>query len=373
MDKTVLFVSSSFPQSSKDWKSVFVHQLLTALSESSFGRLSYWGPPGTLPSGVESLCLSQETKWLAELMNQGGIIHLLRQGGLSRFTFPPRLLYYLKRMYSRTSEIDLYHINWLQNAIPLLGSKKPVVISVLGSDLGILRIPGMISIIRLVLKNRSSVLAPNAEWMVEILEKNFGDLCKVVCVPLGIDDSWYKVEREREHNCLLKWLVISRLTKKKIGTLFDWGRDLFAEGSNNELNLFGPMQEQIYIPDWVHYHGPTFPEELRVKWFPRAAGLITLSQHDEGRPQVMLEAMAAGIPVIASDLPAHRNFINHKKTGWLASSRSGFKEGLQFLSSHAGNSAIGNNGRAWVRMEIGTWADCASRYVKVYKMVMEID
>jgi len=51
------------------------------------------------------------------------------------------------------------------------------------------------------------------------------------------------------------------------------------------------------------YHGPVSPDNLWGKWFPLCSGLITLSHHDEGKPQVMIEAMVAGLPVIASDMP----------------------------------------------------------------------
>jgi glycosyltransferase involved in cell wall biosynthesis len=64
------------------------------------------------------------------------------------------------------------------------------------------------------------------------------------------------------------------------------------------------------------------PRALLEEWFPQAAGLITLSQHDEGRPQVLLEAMAARLPVIASNLPAHRDLIRSGETGMLVDSHS---------------------------------------------------
>src|SRR3546814_20018551 len=59
------------------------------------------------------------------------------------------------------------------------------------------------------------------------------------------------------------------------------------------LHLYGPMEEEVELPGWVHYHGPASPRLLADEVFPAARGLITLSQHAEGRPQVLLEAMAA--------------------------------------------------------------------------------
>src|SRR3546814_9782056 len=87
-----------------------------------------------------------------------------------------------------------------------------------------------------------------------------------------------------------RWVVVSRLTRNKIGPLFEWGQPAFAS-PERELHLYGPMEEEVELPGWVHYHGPASPRLLADEVFPAARGLITLSQHAEGRPQVLLEAM----------------------------------------------------------------------------------
>jgi glycosyltransferase involved in cell wall biosynthesis len=367
----VMMVSTSYPADLKDWKSVFIRQLLHALSDCGQLKMSYWGPPGNLPENTAYLCQEDEKIWLAWLMEKGGIIHLLRQKGYLRFAVPIKLLILLRRAYQRQENVSLFHINWLQNALPLYGSKQPVVVSVLGSDLGLLRIPGMTSLLRQVFKKRCCVLAPNADWMKQDLQNRFGDIAKIITVPLGINNEWFKVKRVWPLIQPYKWLVVSRLTEKKIGTLFEWGKNIFCNGGKHELHLFGPMQESLKIPEWVHYHGSTNPNALCEKWFPKATGLVTMSQHDEGRPQVMLEAMAAGLPIIASDLQAHSDFITHQQTGWLADSEKSFSEGVEWLSIPENNQKVAENAHDWVKKKIGSWDDCAKRYVEIYQMIMD--
>jgi glycosyltransferase involved in cell wall biosynthesis len=366
----VMMVSTSYPQDQNDWKSVFISQLLHALSSRENLIMNYWGPDGILPENTKYLCNESEKNWLAWLMEKGGIIHLIRQRGVLAGIAPFKLLYFLHKAYKRQNNIDLLHINWLQNVLPLNKTKLPIVISVLGSDFGQLKIPGMTKLLRRNMKGRPCVLTPNADWMKEDLEKKFGDVSKIITVPLGLNASWYGIERSYPMKLPCKWLVVSRLTASKIGPLFEWGKNIFPQKDKHELHLFGPMQEKISVPEWVHYHGATDPGTLCSKWFPQAAGLVTLSRHDEGRPQVMLEAMASGLPVIASDLPAHRDFLSHKETGWLAVSEEEFTAGIEWLADDQKNIEIAVKARQWVKKEIGTWDDCAERYSAIYNMLL---
>ncbi len=365
-----MMVSSSYPRGEKDWKSVFIRQMLGPLADKTSVNMTYWGPSGNLPDGVTYACLPDESAWLDRLMEDGGIAHLLRKGGVRSFTVPLKFLLLLQRGCNRQKHVDLYHVNWLQNALSLWRRKQPALITVLGSDMGLLKLPGMTMLLRNVLKKRRCVLAPNADWMVDELKLRFGDVAQVIPIPLGIDDDWFALQEKRQVSSPNQWLVVARLTSKKMGSLFDWGKDFFSLQSDRELHLFGPMQEEIQIPEWVNYHGPTYPDELKKKWFPTATGLITTSQHDEGRPQVMLEAMAAGLPILASNIAAHRNFITHRKTGWLVDSQEEFNAGIQYLSSTTNNQAIAAAAREWVEKEVGTWSDCADRYLKTYHTLL---
>jgi glycosyltransferase involved in cell wall biosynthesis len=85
----------------------------------------------------------------------------------------------------------------------------------------------------------------------------------------------------------------------------------------------------------------------------------------------MLEAMAAGLPVIASDLPAHLDIVQHQKTGWIAATSDDLRQGLDWLDDTTLNLEVGEAARSWIRSSIGTWDDCASRYAIAYQQLLE--
>lgn len=363
----VLMVSTSYPASLEDWRGLFIRHLVDAMARRQDIRLRLWAPPGEVAAGVESDPTIAEAHWLARLMHQGGIAHLLRTTPVRGALSAARLLRLLSRVYRRNAGSQVLHLNWLQCALPLPRDGRPLLVSVLGTDLKLLSMPLMRQLLRRRIRGRPAVICPNADWMVPQLEEAFGDLARVRFLAFGIDPVWFAVARRPQLPS--RWLAVTRLTRDKLGPLLAWGEPLFA-GQARELHLFGPMQETIELPDWVHYHGPAAPAALAENWFPSAAGLVSLSRHAEGRPQVMLEAMAAGLPVLASDIPAHRSFLEHERTGWLCDSPRGLGEALQWLEEPGVNAAIGEAAREWARRTVGTWDDCAARYADEYRRLL---
>ena len=362
----ILLTSTSYPRTPESWQGTFIRSMVEALARRPGLELRVWAPPGPLPDAVASACTPAEAAWLESLAARGGIAHLLRKSPLAGLASALKLVRSLRAAFRR-EPADLFHANWLQSALAMSGTRTPAVVTVLGTDFALLRLPGMAALLRRALGQRPCVVAPNAEWMVAPLKQALGSAAQVEAVPFGVDERWYRIARAPQPGPR-RWLVVSRLTAAKIGPLFEWGEGLF--GPDDELHLFGPQQESLTLPAWVHYHGPTHAAALAAEEFPRAAGLITLSRHDEGRPQVVLEAMAAGVPVIASRLPAHEGIIQHMQTGWLVNGRDDFAEGLRALAEPRRNAAVGAAARDAIRAAIGTWDDCAAHYASLYARLL---
>ncbi|MDZ4316364.1 MAG: glycosyltransferase [Azonexus sp.] len=364
---SVFMTSTSYPADAQDWRGVFIRHIADALSRRPTLSLRLWAPPGeTAPSVLLDLTPG-EAKWLKHLMQAGGVAHLMRAGGLSGLTAPFALLWHLNKAYRRNERADVYHINWLQSAIAAPDNGRPILVTALGNDMQLLRFPLVRTLLNRIFKRHPTIICPNAEWMVEPLQNSFGKSARIIPVPFGIAPEWYNIQRQPRKPAI--WLVVSRLTARKLGPIFEWAHPHFADGLR-KLHVFGPTQEPIDIPDWVTYHGPASPKELLDDWFPVATGLISLSRHAEGRPQVMLEAMAAGLPILASNIEPHRNFISHQSTGWICDSQETFADGLTALEQESSGESIAAAAKAWVSASTGTWDDCAMRYEKMYDQLL---
>ncbi|MGH8233623.1 MAG: group 1 glycosyl transferase, partial [Rhodanobacteraceae bacterium] len=182
--------STSFPRDPSDWKGLFIYHMAAALARDKHVGLRLWAPPGVLPDGVASATLPGESARLSRLMDAGGISHLLRKHRVAGAREAVALLRMLGGVYRRSTDASLYHVNWLQCALPLPNDGKPALITVLGNDMKLLRKRLVRPALRRAMRGRKVAICPNADWMEQPLRAAFGDIAEVVPVPFGIDPQW---------------------------------------------------------------------------------------------------------------------------------------------------------------------------------------
>jgi glycosyltransferase involved in cell wall biosynthesis len=89
--------------------------------------------------------------------------------------------------------------------------------------------------------------------------------------------------------------------------------DAFGEIDGAELDLVGV---ECAAPAHVTAHG-AIRDRARVARFYREADFLVAPSHAEGMPTVVLEAFAAGLPVIATDVGANADLVRDGETGFL--------------------------------------------------------
>jgi glycosyltransferase involved in cell wall biosynthesis len=84
----------------------------------------------------------------------------------------------------------------------------------------------------------------------------------------------------------------------------------------------GPQRSQLQqqattlgIADRIDFTGEVAPEE--IPQFLADADVFILTSRSEGRPNVVIEALAAGLPVVSSALPGIDGLVKHGENGWV--------------------------------------------------------
>lgn len=116
----------------------------------------------------------------------------------------------------------------------------------------------------------------------------------------------------------------------------------------------------------------TFPGEVpysRISLYLAAADVFAFPSRFEGMPNAVMEAMAAGLPVVASDIPAHHALIRSGESGYLASDPDVFATRISaLLSDHELAMTVGLRGREAMRGEY-TFDGVARRYLDLYRRI----
>lgn len=83
-------------------------------------------------------------------------------------------------------------------------------------------------------------------------------------------------------------------------------------------SLSGQIEDFIKrheLTDAIYLPGTMAPETIPA--FYRAADVYISATHSDGTSVSLLEAMASGLPVIVTDIPANREWVHHGVNGWL--------------------------------------------------------
>ena len=128
------------------------------------------------------------------------------------------------------------------------------------------------------------------------------------------------------------------------------------------------FRDQVEIADKVHFLGA---RNDVPRWMPHFDVLWSTSGY-EGQSNAILEAMAAGVPVVATDIPGTRDLVVPEETGYLVQvgHRAGFARWTnQLLDDAALAARLGQAARQRVASEFGIEA-MLSRYVALYRSVL---
>ncbi len=240
-------------------------------------------------------------------------------------------------------------------------------------------------------ENLRSAACFHAVANTEIAEiRAFGLRNPIALIPNAISDAWIESAGSAEHFRSAFgvppdrriMLFLSRISPKKglplllqslrqCGKAFeDW---LLVIAGGDEFGHLGEVQALIHelkMEGAVKFVGPLIDQNKRDAF--AAAELFVLTSHSEGAPVVVPEALATGVPVLATQASPWPELVSHE-CGWLTEiSQQGVYEALvdALASSPERLRTMGQHGRALIQAEY-TWSRIAPRTMLVYDWLLD--
>jgi glycosyltransferase involved in cell wall biosynthesis len=255
----------------------------------------------------------------------------------------------------------------------------PYVISLRGGD-----VPGnepslalahcLLRFLRHAVFRRARAIVANSEGLR--LQAEAADPFSVRVIPNGVDSDFWCPPEQRPTLPPIRFLFAGRLQpQKNLPRLFAEAAALAAQGLPPfELHIVGDgperaglaqMAAELHLADRVTWHGWLNRAHLRDLY--RSCHCLVNPSDYEGMPNVVLEAMACGLPVVASNVPGNNTLVIPGKTGFLfdPADPGALRPALaQILNDRAQARTLGEHGRQRVMAEF-SWARVAQSYLEL--------
>ena len=148
-----------------------------------------------------------------------------------------------------------------------------------------------------------------------------------------------------------------------------WCLDIVGDGP--ERKKLEAYCRDNFLESSVFFHGSVAPEDMLM--FMGRADAFVFASFAEGRPNAVLEAMAARLPVIAAAIPAVLDLIENGDQGFLfpPGDTEKLKEHMSRLISHpAERQMMGDCARNTIKSMGLSWKESAGQYAALYAKVI---
>jgi len=393
----VLLITSAWPAAVDDPRGSFIRRLAVGLSARglTIDVVAPGHPTAPEISTIQGVTIHRavyarpaERQQLAVELS-GIVANLRRRPWLARYV--PRLVRALRQeALARAPGADLVHAHWLfpGGIAGRAAADKvnvPLVVTCHGSDVNLARrVPPLAWWIRSVLE-RADRLAPVSHALHRGLLALGAEPARVQTLPLGVamptewaadnmPASWHHFRSAPG----LRVLFAGGLSRNKSPeTLLEAVRLLQRNGCETSVAFIGDGPRRALLERKasglknVLIAGSCPPGEVAT-WI-LASDVLVLPSLSEGRGLVLVEAMACGRAVVASDIPGPDELVHDGRTGFRfpAGDPTALADCLaKFIKEPRLVSELGSGGRAFVESEGLLLEDSLDRHLAMYEQVL---
>jgi len=321
-----------------------------------------------------------------------GMISRIKQNPLRLLLIPFFLASFFFTALKAGKASDVLQAYWLPAGLVALGVQRftrvPVAINLWGSDFLFLQIPGFSFICSKLLRRADAIICESDHFKDRLQQFGVpGD--KISVLANGIDLKNFKIRDKPsarrqldlpENRTIIltvggmspvkgqRYLIeaIPEIIAKDPNVQFIFVGDgemrnklesLVSAGKLNPYVLFAGMQKASQIPLWLN-----------------AADILVLPSLSEGNPNVLLEAMASGLAVVASSVGGIPHMIRDGREGLLVPPKSPQALAgkiIPLIRDKALREKLGQNGLKTARANYATWEKQSAKLKTIYNALNE--
>ena len=384
-----LVLTSSFPLSQNSISGIFVKHLVDNLAQQiEMIVLTPCDRSNVVCQenyDYDVICFKYAPKIFQVLAHgPGGIPAILKSNKLYLLLVPGFLVSMFVKCLVYVEKVDLIHANWSICGIVggIVGSlfSKPVITTLRGEDVNkaennlILRL-----LIKATVKYSSTIICVSESMMHKIHKIANCEKTKIKFISNGIDKKLTE-KYKKKNNSIKKDIILttagSLTENKNTVSVLKAVNNLTKRGFKVTLNIIGdgPCKQSIQnmiikfnLQDNVIIHGALCQED--VFRIVGKSNIFILASYREGRPNVVLEAMAMGALVIASKIEGVMELIEDQYTGLLFDPNdfNTLEECIKkVINSNELLNQLPENALNYIRDRNLYWNETAEKYMDVY-------
>ncbi|WP_455207576.1 glycosyltransferase family 4 protein [Kaarinaea lacus] len=392
---SVLVVTSSFPTQQNPVSGIFIKRLVDNLPAPI--KVSVLTPcasePDALLTGVnyQVKCFRYGPwKWQKLAHQPGGIPAALEQTFLMKLLLPVFLMSMFIRCVWEIPKVDIVHANWSVNgficALANLFARRPLIVTLRGTDISKSNSSKVYKLLLRFAMRFSQVITVVSNAMRQRLVSQYpGEGDKISFVPNGVEDHLLEIplKESRTTQEYFRVLVVANLIKLKnvpviIKAISNLNLDdqlkikLTIVGDGPEKSSLQKLQQELGVENSVEFAGLVNPNDM-AEYFKHTDALV-LTSLSEGKPNVVLEAFASGVPVIASNIDGVREMIGNNKNGLLFDPENDEMLTERLLELYRDDDLYKRcsiNGRNYILQNQLVWGDTGKHYATIYKDLLK--
>lgn len=386
----VALVTTSFPLAADAVSGIFVLRLVEQLA--AFARVRVVVPAGIeQPPGRDAASPLYRLhavryaprRWRLAAHRPGGLPAAVARRDPALVLLPAMLVGLFAASLAAGRRCDLLHGQWVLGGViaGLAGRllRRPVVTTLRGSDVARAeRSPLDRRLLALSLRLSSALVAVSpglAERVCALLPQASG---RIVVIPNGIDESFFAVPPPVPRAGRLRLLGAGNLVPHKdVATVvravaaLPPAAELLWLGDGPLRGDLAALAAELGAADRIHFPGAVPPAGVPAAL--AECDVFVFSSHGEGRPNALLEALAAGRPAVAPDVPGVAELVAPGRgvLFYPAGDAEALRRGLSRLGADAElRGTLAASARAAAASLGGSWSDTAREYHRLYRRLL---